>query len=278
MNHSVDEVRATTGRTLPLGSTLVRADEQVNQLDQQIASVDLTKVAQRPLRWFHHPPRRRRHQSLRSGPNPESSSSPGGFRADETPGNVERGQEQTHAHGRGFSRRQVRFQAAERPAHLCRKSSAHGRGRLRSDPLGFRIHHRPRLWQKQTQSIARRLQDQSRRGEAGAAGSNRGRSQPDFNSRATQGSTKLPSAWGTSWSTTPTPGCGPSSTAASTTDSSWCTTKPTTWCRRTRSAETLAISRLIRASCGRRFGRNAFVSERPRGLSRTRVPSVTWAG
>ena len=39
---------------------------------------------------------------------------------------------------------------------------------------------------------------------------------------------------GTNWSTTPTPGCGPPSTAANTTASWWCTTARTTWRRRTR--------------------------------------------
>jgi len=41
-------------------------------------------------------------------------------------------------------------------------------------------------------------------------------------------------AWGISWSTIPTHGCGPSSTAASTTANWWSIIARTTWCRRTR--------------------------------------------
>ena len=60
--------------------------------------------------------------SLYSQGQPQNQApSPARSRADETLGNVELHREQAHRHGPGFSRRQIRFQGTERPAHLLRK-------------------------------------------------------------------------------------------------------------------------------------------------------------
>jgi hypothetical protein len=56
---------------------------------------------------------------------------------------VERHWEQTHRHGAGFSRTQVRFQGAEGRTHLCPESSPRRRTGLRSDTQDFRINLGP---------------------------------------------------------------------------------------------------------------------------------------
>ena len=137
-------------------------------------------------------------------------------------------------HGPGFSRRQVRFQAAEGRAHLCAESSPRRRTGFRPDTQDFRIKHRARL-RRGRQSYARRFQDQGRRGEV-RAGGRRGRSASDSTAGRRGAGQNLEILRGTGWPTTPPSGRSPSSTAPSTTASLWSTIARTTWCRRTRGA------------------------------------------
>src|SRR5438105_3720740 len=83
-----------------------------------------------------------RNESSQSGPNEESRSESGAFSIRGDVGQVERYWEQTRRDGEGFSRRQIRLQGAEGPAHLRPESSARRRTGFRSDTQGFRIKRR----------------------------------------------------------------------------------------------------------------------------------------
>jgi len=65
-----------------------------------------------------------------------------------------------------FSEDKYDFKLQTDQRSFAQKSSTRRRSRLRPDALGFRIKHRARLRQEQAQPVARRLQDESRRGEA----------------------------------------------------------------------------------------------------------------